>query len=973
MRARLLFVVCALSCLLALPAAAQTYDTPGDFGALWLEPYAGDLGGYAYNRVIQYVLDQSYAVTIETYDYSLGSYPGNSQVTVQTFLNNLQQGYGIWLISTHGSTQGLAIQTYPISQQAQRDADLIALNSSGIGQAGDFYASTTPSGNGCAIGVSSAFIKRKYLNLGSIIINGSCQGHYWTNSWPSARAVLDYNACPLNITVKADAETVFVRMDGLRRYDQRSLADAYLGTAYSFNPTTNFNTVLSPTVRNCTLAPNAAIAKTTPVSVTFDCPMDFTTAYGSVVATGGLAVNGTDLEWTGDDILKFCVGPWTKGTGQLVLQSFDVNRGQFDGLRGTHGLPLDGNGRGPSRDDFIVSVTVAVDNPAASLSAFTAVRQRGGAHVSWRPESQSGTNRYLLFRSSALLGPWSYVATVPADSTQWDYAVDDVGITSAVYELREVENQGDTLNLGNAELRDQFVLPAEPPATQQMADSLNQSYWNGSTQSMVQPASSLPVYDITYVLPVDPTGAWNNALQPLVNDRTNKGYLVNIITMDQVGNTRDGLHNYITLAHQYGLRGVTLCASDEDSRSWNKYPWINGWVQQTWPGNPQWALIPMYDWPDPIGVQSISVSWFRPGMTSDMPYGDVTGDSIPEIPVTRIPVTTPSGLSVAVAKILAFERQDLSHGSYLVADQGRSYNGESGAWASAMADTFAAMIPSSLPKIRLHDTDAAPLTHPQALSQFLSACATQHVVAATFTGTVYNRNKYNWLDRTQGDSWSSLGTGQFLSAIAAPSCEIAGTDRRVDPTYGLGLASTSFSSFPNQGPAWIWASNNGSHQGPNSDMGKNFFHYAYETGAWSGAAAVALAVRDAGRNWFTKYQALGTEILGDVCSPFPGMTIRTTDVVRGTTNGLQLAINRNPVRGLAHISLVLPSAQVVDLSIYDLQGRRLTALLQGQQQAGHHELSWNGTADGVRLAAGMYFLHLSCPAGGVTQKVTVLH
>lgn len=958
-----------LGMLLAVPAVAKNV-MPGDFGVEWLEPYAEDLG-VAYNRPVTYLIDQSYVITQEVYTYDGGP---NSvvPVTIPRFLENLQEGYGIWLISTHGSANGFAIQTYPISQVAERDTALVHLQNQFAGntsvyQPGDFYASTTPSGTGCAISVKSAFIKRNYHDLRSLVINGSCEGHRWTSAWDAAEAALDFSGCPFNTTVKASAESVFVRMNGLRGVDKRILVDAMLGTPYSFNPTSNFELVLSPRVVSCTLAPNASVSSRMNIYVQFDAPMDFTAANGSVVGTGGLAI-GRERSWSGDDELCFDIGPWKKGAGQLVLQSLDINRGQFNGFCGIDGQPLDGDGRGPNRDDYILPVTVAVDNPAASLSTFTAVRQDGGASVRWRVESQSGTDRYLLYRSSSTLGPWSYVSSLSADSTQWDYTIFDPGMMDAIYELREVEQQGDTLVLGQAELRDPFLVPFDPLPTVGLADSLRQIYWSGNGQHVLQPESILPIYDITYVLPVDPTGAWNNAIQPLVADRLSRGFLVNTITMDQVGNTREGLHNYFKQAYRYGLRGSTLSGSDEDSQSWNKYPWNFGWTQPNWVGHPEWALIPMWDWPDPIGVQLQSISWYRPGMTSDMPYGDVTGDSIPEFPVTRIPAMTPAALSVAVAKILAYERQDLSSGSYIVADQGRSLSGSSGSWASAMADTFAAMIPSSLQKIRLHDTDALPLTHAQALGLFLSACATNRVVGATFTGTVFNRNKFHWLNRTDGDSWSSLGNGQFLCAIAAPTCELAGTDRRVDPSFGPGLPAMSFNSFPNQGPAWIWASNNGSHQGANSDLGKSFFRYVYQVGCWSAAEAARAAVYDAAQHWYQKYQALGTEILGDVCSPFPGQILRTTSVNTDRSAAYSLRIARTINRSSIICQWSAPVGQSVRFHLYDLSGRSrmspTTALGTGA--------TLETALSTGQLAPGMYFLRLQAGNQALSAKCIIL-
>lgn len=946
---RLMLVLMALATLTYSTAEAQHNDTARQWDALRTEPCVDELNPTC-GILVGQLLNAGYTVN----DRSFAS------PSIAEYFADLKTPYGWWIQNSHADARSFTIGLYP--NDIARDDTLWSYQNTEYGQ---YLESTyTPSGL-ATISVSKEGIKKFFTSPGSVVFNGGCYASMFNSVWTGARVALGYDYQVTATTVFSDVNQLAYSMIGNNGLSKRVLSQAIAGT--NLKSLGNTNTVFNPTVVMTSPTPGTSINRSMTFVVRFDCPVQY---YGSlpslVYGVGGVAID--NVQQADQYTISGDIGPWYRGSGTVVIKTIIPEIMQLYGFFGsTGGVGIDADGQqGPS--DLWLPYYSSVDNPAASLSTFTAVRQDGGASVRWRVESQSGTDRYLLYRSSTTLGPWSYVNSLPADSLRWDYAIFDPGLINAIYELREVEQQGDTLVLGQAELRDPFLIPFDSMPTVGLADSISQTYWSGHGQHVLQPESILPIYDITYVLPVDPTGAWNNAIQPLVADRLSRGFLVNTITMDQVGNTREGLHNYIKQAYRYGLRGVTLCGSDEDSRSWNKYPWINGWVQPSWVGHPEWALIPMWDWPDPIGVQLQSVSWYRPGMTSDMPYGDVTGDSIPEIPVTRLPGFTPPGLSVAVAKILAYERQDLSTGSYIVADQGRSLSGSSGSWASAMADTFAAMIPSSLQKIRLHDTDALPLTHAHALGQFLTACATNRVVGATFTGTVFNRNKFHWLNRTDGDSWSSLGNGQFLSAIAAPTCELAGTDRRVDPSFGPGLPAMSFNSFPNQGPAWIWASNNGSHQGANSDLGKSFFRYAYQVGCWSAAEAARAAVYDAAQHWYQKYQALGTEILGDVCSPFPGQILRTTSVSNERSADYTLRIART----INHSSIICqwssPVGQTVRFHLYDLSGRsRMTPTVAlGTGSTLETALSTE------RLSPGMYFLRLQAGNQALSAKCIIL-
>ena len=80
-------------------------------------------------------------------------------------------------------------------------------------------------------------------------------------------------------------------------------------------------------------------------------------------------------------------------------------------------------------------------------------------------------------------------------------------------------------------------------------------------------------------------------------------------------------------------------------------------------------------------------------------------------------------------------------------------------------------------------------------------------------------------------------------------------------------------------------------------------------------------------------------------------------------------IRPNPVRSDATIRYILPSAASVSLSVYDLQGRRVESLLDGQvQPAGLHQLF----VSAQHLKAGCYFFRLEAGKAVRTQKAVVL-
>jgi len=74
----------------------------------------------------------------------------------------------------------------------------------------------------------------------------------------------------------------------------------------------------------------------------------------------------------------------------------------------------------------------------------------------------------------------------------------------------------------------------------------------------------------------------------------------------------------------------------------------------------------------------------------------------------------------------------------------------------------------------------------------------------------------------------------------------------------------------------------------------------------------------------------------------------------------------NPAPGFTDFRFSLPVAAEVDLTIYDLRGRRVRGLLQEHRTAGSHEVHWSGNDDrGASVAAGMYFGRLTVSDGGV--------
>ena len=73
---------------------------------------------------------------------------------------------------------------------------------------------------------------------------------------------------------------------------------------------------------------------------------------------------------------------------------------------------------------------------------------------------------------------------------------------------------------------------------------------------------------------------------------------------------------------------------------------------------------------------------------------------------------------------------------------------------------------------------------------------------------------------------------------------------------------------------------------------------------------------------------------------------------------LSFAVSPNPST-TPTLSFTLPTAEKVELSVFDLAGRRVADVLRGQLPAGRYQREWNRRADnGGTVGAGMYFFRL---------------
>jgi subtilisin family serine protease len=85
------------------------------------------------------------------------------------------------------------------------------------------------------------------------------------------------------------------------------------------------------------------------------------------------------------------------------------------------------------------------------------------------------------------------------------------------------------------------------------------------------------------------------------------------------------------------------------------------------------------------------------------------------------------------------------------------------------------------------------------------------------------------------------------------------------------------------------------------------------------------------------------------------------------------AVRPNPFNPAASIDYALAERGPVRLAIYDVNGRRVRTLVDGAQQAGPQNATWDGRADGGgAMPSGVYFARLTAAGRSISRKLVLI-
>jgi len=121
-----------------------------------------------------------------------------------------------------------------------------------------------------------------------------------------------------------------------------------------------------------------------------------------------------------------------------------------------------------------------------------------------------------------------------------------------------------------------------------------------------------------------------------------------------------------------------------------------------------------------------------------------------------------------------------------------------------------------------------------------------------------------------------------------------------------------------------------------------------------------------------EYQRNGYMILTDFIAQSAQDVNQAGDLA--TPASFQLCQNYpNPFNPDTRINFDIPQKATVTLAIYDLQGRRIRTLIQGEKAAGHYVAVWNSrTNSGEKVPSGVYVYRLTAGDYVSSKKMILL-
>jgi hypothetical protein len=125
--------------------------------------------------------------------------------------------------------------------------------------------------------------------------------------------------------------------------------------------------------------------------------------------------------------------------------------------------------------------------------------------------------------------------------------------------------------------------------------------------------------------------------------------------------------------------------------------------------------------------------------------------------------------------------------------------------------------------------------------------------------------------------------------------------------------------------------------------------------------------------WKYHYKITSLDFSGNESGPAAPDVITGTEMPDVPAAFALLQNYPNPFNPVTTIKFDLPSGSKVYLAVYDVNGKRVSLLLDKEMTAGQKSVDWNGRSDkGTAVASGVYFYSLKAGEFEETRKMILM-
>ncbi|MBM3321706.1 MAG: hypothetical protein FJY73_13670 [Candidatus Eisenbacteria bacterium] len=924
-------------------------SVPGNTSAILFTPCEWQLGydGEAFESTCNW---QGYRV-IPVRDEIENTTPA---VTPQEFRNYLQAGYGVWFIDTHGSRTGFTIAAYESTDAGrdQRNGDFDYWISHGFD--GCIRKSAFPQGVGIEYDIVCAGID--YVDVNGEVYNTACFGATYAHvAWFEAAVTEGYP--DTSWTAVSDAELFWRRKNGQYGKSYRLSGKARQGMELKYFGDSTM--VLSPTVA-AVYPPSGSSVGGIDGYMEFDCNMDRTVdprrivqGYGHVFGGWILAKNA---EWVSDTRIAYRVSPMRVGSGCGVLIDSAV-------ARSVNGQYLDGNqnpigydGRGPNRDQYKVSY-VAVDLDTSIAASFEGMgafaEEGGGSRVWWITDPERGSRSFTVF------GDGVPVETVPAAGAPGKPHYYEVRLPRSYASYRVIETCGD----GSVGSETRSFPLSEPPKNLDGLRAMNElvegwhsrlvepGEWKGSP-----PQRSPVVRDFYYVSRFQDL---LNASAPVRDWWASRGFTSTTVLLSTPD--PDELHALAQAVY-----------ADAMEAGHPRLPMFVIVGEANEGLEPYKNIVGMYY---PADVDS--GCWWA--CASDAMTFDVDGDTLADLPWTRVVGFTYQEITREVSSTMEWLNgirvEPSNRTLFTVGDRTAS--------CTAVAEPLATLLEvkarfesEQVPTLLLKDSDYGCYNFGGRLRDWC-ASVDASVGGVFISGQVSNRSNWCYFPTwTQNPPFAldSLKTRQRF-ILHGPGCGIGDTHRN-NPQWYPSLLKALMAADPAVYPSIVGACAHlvGGWCGMHTEWAKMYTEHLFKPSPVY-QEQVFRAYRQMGiEERSMKPYLRGVGVFGFPIPPHGLTCVGVEEEKASVGPRIVLTCLPNPFNPATTIRFDLPEERRVSLRIYDLAGRCVATLVDGERRtAGTHEAGWDGRNEqGRQSASGVYFAHLDAGPDTRVTKIILL-